>query len=140
MHGSTYSLRPVQLLLTLFSLLLSVRAATTVSNTILVLAKDAASGYHGTSGLAGYGIPYQLVIVPQAGITLPTLNTSLTSGNYGGVIVVSDVVYDYGAPLGFTSAITTAQWNQLFAYQTTFGVRMVRFDVFPGAAYGRFRY
>lgn len=37
-----------------------VSAANTVKNTILVFARDTASGYSGTSGLAGYGIPYQV--------------------------------------------------------------------------------
>jgi hypothetical protein len=138
MRGTSALQQPVRLLLIALTFFLSVNAATSVANTILVFAKDAASGYHGTSGLAGYGIPYQLVIVPQAGITLPTLNSSLTSGNYGGIIVLSEVSYDYGTPTGFASALTTAQWNQLFAYQTTFGVRMVRLDVFPGAGFGKF--
>jgi hypothetical protein len=138
MRGRSVLFQPVQLLLAALTFFLSVNAATSVANTILVFAKDAPSGYHGTSGLAGHGIPYQLVIVPQAGVTLPTLNSSLTSGNYGGIIVLSEVSYDYGAPTGFASALTTAQWNQLFAYQTTFGVRMVRLDVFPGAGFGKF--
>lgn len=37
-----------------------VSAANTVNSTILVFARDTASGYSGTSGLAGYGIPYQV--------------------------------------------------------------------------------
>jgi hypothetical protein len=72
-------------------------AANTVQNTILVFARDTASGYSGTSGLNGYGIPYQLVIVPQAGITLPVLNSTATNGNYGGIIVLSEVAYSYTA-------------------------------------------
>ncbi|KAG9996660.1 hypothetical protein KCU78_g17344, partial [Aureobasidium melanogenum] len=68
----------------------------TVNNTILVFARDQASSYSATSGLNGYGIPYQLQLVPQAGITLPTLNSSATQGNYGGIIILSEVSYDYG--------------------------------------------
>ncbi|QDS77911.1 hypothetical protein FKW77_000823 [Venturia effusa] len=111
-----------------------VSAANTVKNTILVLARDTASGYSGTSGLAGYGIPYQLVVVPQAGITLPVLNSTATAGNYGGIIVLSDVAYSYAA--GWSSALTAAQWASLYAYQTSFGVRMVRLDVYPGPDFG----
>jgi len=111
-----------------------VSAANTVNSTILVFARDTASGYSGTSGLAGYGIPYQLVVVPQAGITLPVLNSTATAGNFGGIIILSDVAYSYDS--GWASAITAAQWAQLFAYQTSFGVRMVRLDVYPGSNFG----
>lgn len=106
----------------------------TVSNTMLVFARDSASGYSVTSGFNAYGIPYQLVIVPQAGIALPTLNSSTTAGNYGGIVVLSEVAYSYST--GWASALTTAQWTQLFNYQTAFGVRMVRLDVFPTADFG----
>lgn len=112
-------------------------AAVSVSNTVLVFARDTASANVATLGLQGYGIPYQTVIVPQSGVALPTLNTSLTSGNYGGILVLSEVAYQYST--GFLSALTTAQWNQLFSYQTTFGVRMVRLDVYPTADMGKFQ-
>lgn len=106
----------------------------TVANTILVFARDTTSAYSATSGLNGYGIPYQLVIVPQAGITLPTLNSSATQGNYGGFIILSEVSYDYST--GWGSAITNDQMNALYAYQTAFGVRMVRLDVYPESSFG----
>ena len=108
--------------------------AITVSNTILVFARDAASGAVASSGLQGYGIPYNIVLVPQAGITLPALNSSATNGLYGGIVFLSEVSYQY--PTGFLSALTTAQWQTLYNYQTSFGVRMVRLDVFPTADFG----
>jgi hypothetical protein len=124
-------------LILLFAILLPLAsAAITVSNTVLVFARDTASAYSVTSGLAGHGIPYQLVIVPQAGITLPTLSSSATSGNYGGILILSDVAYNYST--GWTSALTAAQLTQLYTYQTTFGVRMVRLDSFPTADYGMY--
>ena len=72
--------------------------------------------------------------MPQAGITLPTLNSSSTVANYGGIVVVSEVTYQYST--GWASAITAAQWQALYAYQTSFGVRMVRLDVFPASDFG----
>jgi hypothetical protein len=130
-------LAPVQLLVIALALLVSLATAvTTVSNTILVFARDSASGYSATSGLNGYGIPFQLVIVPQAGITLPVLNSSPTVGNFGGIVILSDVIYNY--PTGYASAFTTDQWTQLFNYQIAFGVRMVRLDTFPAAEFGMF--
>lgn len=104
--------------------------------TVLIFARDATSAYSAFSGLNGYAIPYQVVAVPQAGITLPALNSSTTVGNYGAIVVLSEVSYDYGGTLGFQSAITAAQWATLFQYQVSFGVRMVRLDVFPTAEFG----
>jgi len=109
--------------------------STSVSSTVLVFARDNASAYSAFSGLNGYAIPYQLVVVPQSGITLPTLNSS-TVGNFGGIVVLSEVSYDYGGTLGFQSALNASQWAALYQYQVSFGVRMVRLDVFPGATFG----
>ena len=111
-------------------------SAATVSSTILVLARDDTSALNGaTSGLQGYGIPFEVITVPQAGITsLPILNASATHGNYGGIVVVSEVGYNYGDQ--YYSALTRSQWNQLWSYQTDFGVRMVRLDVFPTSDFG----
>ena len=103
----------------------------TVGATILIFARDSASGYSAFSGLNGYAIPYQLVVVPQTGITLPVLNSSASVGNYGGIVILSEVSYDYGGTTGFQSALTAAQLATLYQYQVSFGVRMVRLDVFP---------
>lgn len=51
-------------------------------------------------------------------------------------MILSEVSYDYGGTTGFASALTTAQWAALYQYQTSFGVRMVRLDVFPSASTG----
>jgi hypothetical protein len=137
MRSAYLSTAIISPLIFLFSILLPLAsAAITVSNTILVFARDTTSAYSVTSGLTGYGIPYQLVIVPQAGITLPTLNASTTSGNYGGILMLSEVAYSYST--GWASALTAAQLTQLFTYQTTFGVRMVRLDAFPSAEFGMY--
>jgi hypothetical protein len=88
-----------------------------------------------SSGLNGYGIPFQNLLVPQAGIALPALNTSGV-GNFAGIVVASAVSYDYGGTTGFQSALTSDQWNTLYAYQIAFGVRMVQYDVYPGPLYG----
>jgi hypothetical protein len=111
-------------------------AGATVSGTLLIFARDQTSAENGAySGLQGYGIPYQVITVPQAGLTsLPVLNSSATHGNYGGIVVVSEVGYNYNDQ--YYSALTRKQWNTLFDYQTQFGVRMVRLDVFPTSDFG----
>lgn len=106
----------------------------TVAANILVIARDTASAGIASSGLNAYGIPFTTLIVPQSGVALPALNTS-TSGNFGGIVVASEVSYDYGAS-GYQSALTADQWNQLYAYQLAYGVRMVQYDVYPGPNYG----
>lgn len=108
----------------------------TVSSTVLIFARDATSAENGAAlGLRGYGIPYEIVLVPQAGITnLPLLNSSETHGNYGGIVMLSEVGYNYDTQ--YYSALTRRQWNDLYAYQTNFGTRMVRLDVFPTADFG----
>lgn len=103
-------------------------------STVLVIARDAASASSASEGLNGYGIPFTTLLVPQGGVALPALDSSGV-GNFGGIVVASAVSYDYGAS-GFQSALTADQWNQLYTYQLTFGVRMVQFDVYPGPLYG----
>lgn len=118
----------------LLALQVGAAVSKSVSNTVLVFARDSASATVATLGLQGYGIPYQTVIVPQSGAPLPVLNSSATVGNFGSILVLSEVSYQYTT--GFLSALTTSQWTSLFNYQTAFGVRMVRLDVFPTADFG----
>ncbi|KAK5058784.1 hypothetical protein LTR84_011048 [Exophiala bonariae] len=106
----------------------------TVQGKILVIARDAASASSASSGFNGYGIPFDALLVPQSGTSLPQL-TDTTGGLYGGIVVVSQVSYDYGTA-GFQSALTSEQWTQLYNYQITYGVRMVQLDVYPGPAFG----
>lgn len=105
-----------------------------VDATILVIAKDAYGIQVASSGLNGYGIPFQPLQVPQAGVALPALNSS-SGGNFGGIIIAGQVSYDYGAG-NFSSALTSAQWQLMYDYQTQYGVRMVQYDVYPGPAFG----
>lgn len=106
-----------------------------ISANILVIAKDSAAASVATSGLNGYGIPFTTLLVPQSGASLPALNSS-AGGNFGGIVVASEVSYEYGGTTGFQSALTPDQWNQLYAYQLEYGVRMVQWDVYPGPKFG----
>ena len=109
----------------------------TTSSTFLVIALASSTQSQldsAKSGLNDYGIPFQLLLVPNGNVTLPPLNTSTSSGNYGGIVILSELSYSYvdstGATL-WTSALSTDQWNLLFDYQVAFGVRMVRLGAFP---------
>ncbi|SPO01410.1 related to extracellular serine-rich protein [Cephalotrichum gorgonifer] len=106
----------------------------TVDGKILVLARTAGEAKMAAAGLEGYGITYEAVGVPQEGFTLPQLNSSASLGNYGGIVILSEVSYQYSD--GWRSALTETQLQTLYTYQTDFGVRMVRLDVYPTAAFG----
>ncbi|EFY97716.1 hypothetical protein X797_002917 [Metarhizium robertsii] len=109
-------------------------AAITVGSTVLILARDDAEAKGAAMGLDGYGIPYQKVIFPAGGANLPVLNSSATQGNFGGIVVISNVAYDNNGT--FASALTPQQWAQINSYQSTFKVRMVRINEFPSAEFG----
>ena len=98
-----------------------------IDSKILIIVRDAYAAQVASSGFNGYGIPYEVLTVPQTGIALPTLNTT-AGGNYGGFVVAGQVSYDMGGG-NFQSALTPAQWQQIYDYQIIYGVRMVQYDV-----------
>lgn len=105
-----------------------------IDNTILVIATDNYNCETVTLGLDGYGIPHECLLVPKSGASLPTLTSSDTGGNYGGIVIVGEVGYQYND--GWYSALISDQWDKLFDYQSTFGVRMVRLNVYPTTEFG----
>jgi hypothetical protein len=105
----------------------------TVASTVLILIRQDDNAYSVTSGLDGYGIPYELVRVPKTGFSLPALNTT-SRGNYGGIISLSELAYDYDG--NWHSGISSDQYNAIYAYQVAFGVRFVRIDAYPQPAFG----
>jgi hypothetical protein len=76
----------------------SASPSTKVKSTVLVLARDADSARQATSGLNGYGIPFEILIIPQGGVSLPTLNTT-AGGNYGGIVALSGLAYNCRSPV-----------------------------------------
>lgn len=105
-----------------------------IDNKVLILARDADGASSASAGLTAYGIPFESVLIPQAGGALPTLNTSGTEGKYSGIIVIDALAYQYAD--GWRSAVTTDQWNTIWAYQASFKVRMVRINEYPGPSFG----
>jgi hypothetical protein len=126
----------VYILLSIFQGVSAYIGSAPVSSTVLIIARDSTAAENGAAaGLRGYGIPFEVLTVPQSGIAnLPLLNSSATNANYGGIVVISEVGYNYDT--SYYSALTRRQWNDLYAYQSTFGIRMVRLDVFPTADFG----
>ncbi|KAM0330547.1 hypothetical protein ACHAQA_003494 [Verticillium albo-atrum] len=108
-------------------------SASSCDSTVLILARDDAGVAAGSSGLNGYGIPFQGLAIPQAGAALPELFSG-SKGNFGAIIIVDAISYEY--PDGWRSAVTTEQWDALHKYQLAFGVRMVRINEYPGPLFG----
>jgi len=132
----------VLLLLSIFSLLSAVHAAPvkrqttsggSVASTALVIAISTDAADEAVSTLNQFNQPTQVLVIPQNGTDLPSLETtsgSVTVGNFALIIVIGLASYDYST--GWASAITTDQWDTLYAYQLTYGVRMIHLDGFPG--------
>ncbi|KAF2753661.1 hypothetical protein EJ05DRAFT_514619 [Pseudovirgaria hyperparasitica] len=97
--------------------------AISVKSNILVIAQNDNTLSTADAVLKGYGIPYTNELIATSTDSLPSLNDSATSGNYGGFIV-------HG------TALSTGQLQQIYSYQAAFGVRMVRWDVVPTAEFG----
>ncbi|RKK92466.1 hypothetical protein BFJ68_g15877 [Fusarium oxysporum] len=112
----------------------TVASAATLDSTVLIIAPDEYSASTASLGLQGYGIPFENLLVPQAGIDLPSMNSSASHGNYGGIIVIGSVSYNYDG--NWHSALTNAQWTTLYEYQANFHVRMVRINEYPGPRFG----
>lgn len=108
-------------------------AQSTLGGNILVIARDAASVGVASNVFTAYGIPCTTLVVPQTGAALPALNSS-SGGNFAGFVIASDVSYNVGT--AWQSALTQDQWNQIFAYQLQYSVRMIQYDVYPGPLYG----
>lgn len=109
--------------------------AATVDSTILILVREGDNTYSVTSGLDGYGIPYEIVRVPKENFQLPALNTSRTQGKYGGILSLSELAYEYDGG-EWHSGISPEQYTEIYAYQLAFGVRFVRIDAYPQPAFG----
>jgi hypothetical protein len=123
----------IRILAFILGLLVAVVSAdTSVYQTALILGGDVNETLYVVSTLQSYSSPYQTIIFPKTGGYLPTLeNTTSTTGNYGLIIILEDVSYDYGGTRGWDSALTTDQWDALYAYQTKYGVRMIQLNVSP---------
>ncbi|OXV05581.1 hypothetical protein Egran_06651, partial [Elaphomyces granulatus] len=116
----------------------SISSAATIGGNILVIARDNASVAVASNVFAAYGIPFTTLIVPHEGAALPALNSS-SGGNFAGFVVASNVSHDTGKNTitpNWQSDLTDDQWNQIFAYQVQYSVRMVQYDVYPGSLYG----
>jgi hypothetical protein len=109
--------------------------AANVDSKVLVLVRAGDNPYSVVSGLQGYGIPYEISEVSKTGYQLPALNSSKSQGNYGGIISLSELAFEYDGGV-WNSGISNDQYSTIYAYQIAFGVRFVRIDAYPQPAFG----
>ncbi|KAF3214108.1 hypothetical protein TWF679_004976 [Orbilia oligospora] len=110
-------------------------ATYTLLNNVLILAPDQSTAALTEQPLDGYGMAWDTFIVPKEGIELPALTSNNSDGSitckYNIIAMHSQLSYDYG-DLGWRSALTQEQMNQIYAYQVSCNVRMVHFNIWPG--------
>jgi hypothetical protein len=124
-----YHIRNTPLTGLLLSLLIAVSNALNYNSTALVIGVDRTALEQAYYLLNSYGITYDLLAIAQSGTPLPLLETS-TGGNYGLLVVVAQAQY------AGISALTTSQWDTLYAYQLKYKVRMVHMNVVPTKEFG----
>lgn len=103
------------------------------NSTTLIIATTEDKAVQASYILNGYGVGFEVLLVPVGGVKLPILNTT-NGGNYGLLVIFSEATYIANGT--FSSALTRAQWEALYSYQRNFKIRMVHLNVSPGPQYG----
>ena len=81
------------------------------------------------------GVPYRPLIASTEPLTAALLGDNLLNCAFSGVIVSTSGL-GYTGPAGWQSALTTAQWQILDAFEAACGAREVTWYGYPGADYG----
>ena len=109
----------------LFLLLSGINATSlrkrSLDETALVIASSTSAADEAVSILNAHDQPSQLLIMAANGTDLPPLETisgSNSVGNFGLIIIIGLATYDYGGTIGWASPITSAQWTDLYSYQS----------------------
>ncbi|KAJ3329733.1 hypothetical protein HDU76_007252 [Blyttiomyces sp. JEL0837] len=105
----------------------------TVGQKVLVLTKPTEANTS-TIILQAYGIPFDVVEVPMAGLAGNlTLQSNANTGIYNLIVMTSALTYGYNinGQTVYNSALTAAQYAFIYAYQTTFNARLVVLGDFP---------
>ena len=113
--------------------LISLSDCLSSNSTTLIIATTVDNADKASYILNGYGVGFEVLLVPEDGVALPMLKT-IEGGNYGLVVILQEAMYTANGTSRTT--MTPAQWSELYDYQRTFKVRMVLLDVVPGSKYG----
>ncbi|KAK6523660.1 hypothetical protein TWF281_001636 [Arthrobotrys megalospora] len=104
-------------------------AKASVGTKVLILATDD-SGKAAAGTLNGYGIPYDSIVMSDSGYTLPSLTNSDGSCKYG-IIVAFRQLYSSNSKGAWVSFIGSDQWQKIYDYQVSCGVRLIHLGAVP---------
>ena len=116
-----------------FLALLPLSTCLSSNSTTLIIATTEDSAGQASYILNGYGVGFEVLLVPVGGVTLPSLNTT-DGGNYGLIVILEEAMYVVNGTS--STALSPSQWEALYSYQRGFKIRMVHLDVVPGPKYG----
>lgn len=86
-----------------------------------------------TAFLSQIGIPYDTLLAAQTPLTANMLSNGTTLGYYQAVILVTgNLSYFNSSTNQWESAFDQTEWNTLWQYEATFGVRQLTSYTYPG--------
>lgn len=127
--------KPTLLQQLILLILLPFSSSLVLNSTALIIAKSDADATQASYLLNGYGLGFVVQTIPESGATLTVLNNT-DGGNFGLLVVLSEVQYTNSTTNKTSNALTDEQWETLYDYQKTFKVRMVHMNVVPGPSFG----
>lgn len=84
-----------------------------------------------TSILNQIGVPHDTLIASQTPLTAQTLSDGLGAGRYQGILLTTGNLAYEVSPNNWQSALSAAQWQMLWQYETDFRVRQATLYTYP---------
>lgn len=131
--GALQSLLAVVLLAVVGVAPASAETPTSINMKLLVISADGNEPVFAgiKSILNQIGVPYDTLVASQTPLTAKTLSDGLGAGRYQGILLTTgNLAYDAGAS-GWQSALSQAQWQMLWQYETDFRVRQATLYTYP---------
>jgi hypothetical protein len=79
------------------------------------------------------GVPYDTLIATQTPLTAQTLSDGLGAGRYQGILLTTGSLAYEASPNNWQSALSAAQWQTLWQYETDFRVRQATLYTYPAS-------
>ncbi|KAI8817680.1 uncharacterized protein EV422DRAFT_540498 [Fimicolochytrium jonesii] len=112
----------------------------TARQVILILTTTGGDVDYQTKGLDGYGIPYEVAVVPPTGYpnasALPIAFEDAAGNARYSVVMISPGQLPIQVGGVWQSALTTVQWGLIEAYEAKHKIRRVTFDDSPSPSHG----
>ncbi|KAF3922954.1 hypothetical protein ABW20_dc0101875 [Dactylellina cionopaga] len=85
------------------------------------------------SSLSAYGIPYDSIVMPDSGYTLPSLTNTDGSCKYSALVTFRQL-YKTDSSGAWKCFIEPDQWQKIYDYQVSCGVRLIQLGAVPGSS------